>query len=50
MPMPTYEDAMLPVMQALSNGEPQHRRVLAAAMADYFKLTSEEREKLHSER
>ncbi|MSP40408.1 MAG: restriction endonuclease [Deltaproteobacteria bacterium] len=46
MPIPTYEDAMLPVMKTLADGEPRHRRALSDMMADHFNLTADEREKL----
>ncbi len=44
MPIPTHEDAMLPVLHQLANGEPQHRRNIAGVMADHFQLTPEERD------
>ncbi len=46
MPIPTYEQCMLPVMQILAKGEPQHRRALSDAMSAHFGLTTEEKEKL----
>ena len=46
MPIPTYEDAMLPLMRVLADGEPRHRRALSDAMADHFNLSSDERAKL----
>src|SRR5260221_14774433 len=43
MAIPTHEEAMLPVLRVLANGEAQHRRALADAMAEHFALTPEER-------
>jgi restriction system protein len=43
MSMPTHEEAMLPVLRVLMDGEAQHRRVLADRMADHFDLSAEER-------
>lgn len=43
MPIPTHEDAMLPVLSTLADGEPQHRRALADRIADHFCLSAEER-------
>lgn len=46
MSIPTHEDAMLPVLEVLSDGQQHHRRTLADAIADHFGLTKEEREAL----
>jgi restriction system protein len=46
MSIPTHEDAMLPVLEVLSDGQQHHRRALADAIADRFGLTKEEREAL----
>jgi restriction system protein len=46
MTIPTHEQAMLPVLQVLADGEAKHRRVIADIMADHFELTSEERAKM----
>jgi restriction system protein len=46
MGIPTHEDAMLPVLEVLSDGQQHHRRALADAIADRFSLTKEEREAL----
>lgn len=46
MPIPTHVDAMLPVLQALEDGESRHRRALAELMADHFQLTPAEKEVL----
>jgi restriction system protein len=46
MAIPTHEDAMLPVLQALRDGEARHRRVLSDEMADHFALTEAERAQL----
>lgn len=43
MPIPTHEEAMLPVLVELRDGQLHHRRALADAMADHFKLTESER-------
>jgi restriction system protein len=43
MTIPTHEDAMLPVLNLLRDGQAYHRRVLADAMAEHFQLTQEER-------
>ena len=43
MTIPTHEDAMLPVLEVLSDGLAYHRRALADAMAGRFQLTPEER-------
>ena len=43
MPIPTHEDAMLPVLRTLADGQALHRRVLADLMADHFELSDEER-------
>jgi len=46
MTIPTHEDAMLPVLQVLRDGEARHRRALSDAIADHFALTDAERAKL----
>jgi restriction system protein len=46
MTIPTHEDAMLPVLKALRDGEARHRRALSDAMADHFALTEAERAQL----
>jgi len=46
MPIPTHEDAMLPVLTVLAAGGIHHRRALADAMADHFELTAEERSRM----
>jgi restriction system protein len=46
MTIPTHEEAMLPVLQELNDGEARHRRALAESMATHFALSSEERSKL----
>jgi restriction system protein len=43
MPLPSHEDAMMPVLRALSDGEPRHRRALADIVADEFQLGQDER-------
>lgn len=46
MTIPTHEDAMLPVLQALGDGVERHRRGIADMMADHFELSAEERSRL----
>lgn len=46
MPIPSHEDAMLPVLKLLGDGVTQHRRALAESVADHFALTPDERAKL----
>ena len=46
MPIPTHEQAMLPVLKALADGEARHRGVLTDAVADQFGLTLDERTKM----
>lgn len=43
MPIPSNEDAMLPVLRTLADGSLQHRRTLADRVADEFGLTADER-------
>ncbi len=43
MTIPTHEDAMLPVLNVLRDGQEHHRRALSDAMAEHFQLTPEER-------
>lgn len=43
MAIPTHEEAMLPVLEILSDGQAHHRRALADAMAERFQLMPEER-------
>jgi restriction system protein len=43
MPLPTYEDVMLPVLEILEASGPRHRRELAAAVADALHLSEVER-------
>jgi restriction system protein len=43
MAIPTHEEAMLPVLVILSDNQAHHRRTLADAMAEHFRLSSEER-------
>jgi restriction system protein len=40
---PTYEQAMLPVLQALADGQRKDRSTLTAVVSDAFNLTPEER-------
>ena len=46
MPIPTHEDAMLPLLKLLSDGRPQQRRALSDAIAEHFQLSPEERDLL----
>ena len=46
MSIPSHEEAMLPVLQTLANGEEQSRRALAEDMANHFNLTADERAQL----
>jgi restriction system protein len=43
MPIPSHEDAMLPVLRELADGQAQHRRMLADRMAEHFGLSADER-------
>lgn len=44
MPIPTYEQVMLPVLEILAANGPRHRRALAAAVADVLQLSEAERQ------
>lgn len=46
MTIPTHEQAMLPVLNELSDGEPRHRRALAEAMVAHFGLSQEEQSQM----
>ncbi len=46
MPIPTYQDAMLPVLRALTGPDAISRRALAELMSEHFNLTADERAKL----
>lgn len=46
MAIPTHEEAMLPVLRSLEDGQAHHRRALADAIADHFQLSDGEREVL----
>lgn len=46
MPIPTHEDAMLPVLKVLSDGKSRYRRTIAENIADYFGLTADERSQM----
>lgn len=43
MAIPTHEEAMLPVLRVLADGQERHRRALAEKMADHFSLSAAER-------
>lgn len=46
MAIPSYQECMLPVLNALAATSPQHRNALSDLMQEQFKLSPEEREKL----
>lgn len=46
MPIPSYEQAMVPVLRVLAAASPRHRREISALVADEFKLTELERQQL----
>lgn len=46
MAMPTYEDIMLPFLQTLADGKMHTLKELHVLLADYFKLTEEERQQM----
>lgn len=46
MTMPTYQDAMRPILAALSDGKERARRSFAEIVADHFELSPEERAQL----
>lgn len=43
MTIPTHEEAMLPVLEVLRDGEARHRNALADTMATHFTLSTDER-------
>ncbi len=46
MALPTYEEAMLPVLQVLHRDGPRHRREIVTAVADAIGLSEEERQQM----
>ena len=46
MPIPSYEQAMIPVLRVLTEASPRHRREIAGAVGDAFNLTEGERQQL----
>ena len=46
MPIPNYEQAMIPVLRVLTEASPRHRREIAVAVSDVFNLTETERQQL----
>lgn len=46
MPIPKYDEIMLPLLQALSDGQSHTKRELTEKMADHFHLTPEERQQM----
>lgn len=46
MSIPSHEEAMLPVLRILSDGEARHRRALADNIAEHFALSAEERSQM----
>ena len=45
MPIPTYQDAMTPLLRVLSDGSPKHIRDISQIVTNGFDLTDEERER-----
>jgi len=43
MPIPTYQQCMLPILQLMADEKIRRRPKITAAMADHFRLTDEER-------
>ncbi len=43
MPIPKYDEMMLPLLQLLADGKEHHQRDLAARLGDHFRMTDEER-------
>ena len=46
MPIPNYEQAMIPVLRVLAGASPRHRRDISALVADSFSLNEAERQQL----
>jgi restriction system protein len=46
MPIPDYQDCMLPVLEALADGKDYQLRAVTAALADRFGLSEDERKEL----
>src|SRR5436309_13341555 len=46
MPIPKYDEIMLPLLNVLSDGQTHTKRELTEKMADHFKLTPEERQQM----
>jgi restriction system protein len=46
MPIPKYDEIMIPLLRALSDGQAHTKREVADKMADYFQLTPEERQQM----
>jgi restriction system protein len=46
MPIPKYDEIMLPLLKVLSDGNPHTKREVTEKMADHFKLTPEERQQM----
>lgn len=46
MPIPKYDEIMLPLLQILSDGKSHNKRELTEKMADHFHLTPEERQQM----
>jgi len=46
MPIPDYQDCMLPLLQVLADGESHSLGMVARMIADCFRLTNEERQQL----
>jgi restriction system protein len=46
MPIPKYDEIMLPLLKVLSDGQSHTKRELTEKMADHFGLTADEREQM----
>ena len=46
MPIPNYEQAMIPVLRVLAASSPRHRREISAAVSDLLRLTDDERKRM----
>ncbi|MFN0020349.1 MAG: winged helix-turn-helix domain-containing protein [Pirellulaceae bacterium] len=46
MPIPDYQECMLPLLQSLADGEVHSAKELTQRVSDHFKLTDEDRQKL----
>jgi restriction system protein len=46
MSIPSHEEAMLPVLNVLGDGEARHRRTLAENVAEHFQLSTDDRSQM----